>query len=360
MRISHYLERVICGEDFSPQSWIVRGLLMPASWIYLLGLKIYISIYSLGIRKRCRLVVPVICVGNITFGGTGKTPFVQMLCRFLQKNGVKVVVLTRGYGRKSKGTLIVSDYERVLSNAAQAGDEPYLLAKSLRGVPVLVDKDRRRSGKWACRQFYPDVIVLDDGMQYWQLEKNITITLLDSLNPFGSGYVMPAGNLRESISALKRSDIVVFSHSDLATQKQLLKYAKIANKYVDYDSMFCSSHKPVYFTNASGKKLELDFVRGRNIAAFCGIGSPKSFFDTLTSLGANVRKKIVFSDHMVYTSEVLDAISNIGAGMTIVTTEKDFTKIEDMNIPNLYVLTIKLELEDIDRFEERLKQKIIG
>ncbi len=357
--ILRYLEKVVCGEEMNFGSKIVRALLLPFSWLYLGGLKFYLKLYDWGLKKRTRLGVPVICVGNITFGGTGKTPFVRMLCEFLQKNGVRPVVLTRGHGVKHEGTIIVSDYENVLANAGQAGDEPYLLAKALPGVPVLVDRDRRRSGAWACENLKPDVIVLDDGMQYWQLEKDVIVVIMDAVRPFGSGYVMPAGDMRESEKSLERADLMVFSHCESVTNDHLIDLARRLNKYVDYDNMFCASHIPVKLTGEEGE-TDLSFLKDKDVTAFCGIGNPNSFFDTLERLGARVCGRIIFSDHMDYTEADMADVEHIAAGRIVVTTEKDAAKLEDMYVPNLYVLDIEFDLEDEERFEDRLKKHLVG
>jgi tetraacyldisaccharide 4'-kinase len=199
-----YLEKLILGENRGPISWLIRALLWPLSLVYRIGLRAYLSIYGIGLRKRCRLKAPVISVGNLTFGGTGKTPAVQTLCRMLAEQGKRVVVLSRGHGGSARGVIVVSDGERMLSDSSEAGDEPVMLARMLPGVPVIVGKDRRDSGRLACERFGPDVIVLDDGLQYWQLHRDLDIVVLDARKPWGSGFVMPMGDLREPASGLRR------------------------------------------------------------------------------------------------------------------------------------------------------------
>ncbi len=165
MALTSSLEAIILGRKNGAVAWLVRALLWPLSLAYRSGLALFLMPYALGIRKRFRLPASVVSVGNIAFGGTGKTPAVQEICRILVEQGKRVVVLSRGHGGSARGSVVVSDGETILVGSRESGDEPRLLAQTLPGVPVIVGKDRRASGSLACERFSPDVIVLDDGLQ---------------------------------------------------------------------------------------------------------------------------------------------------------------------------------------------------
>ena len=273
----------------------------------------------------------------------------------LQDSGMKVVVLSRGHGGKAKSSVVVSNGKDITASLSSSGDEPMLLAKSLRGIPIIVGKDRRKSGRLAEELFKPDIILLDDGMQYWQLYKDINIAVLDAKRPFGSGLVMPAGDLREPIWGLKRADIIIINN----------KNPEEAIKEESYPSSCCalvfrSKIEPVCLVRASdNEELSLEFIRNKKVAAFCGIGNPDSFFDMLRGLGAKLVFNKGFMDHHAYDTDDLKQISQIPADI-IITTEKDFVKLADWQeiYSKLYVLRIRAEIEDKKRFEDYITNRI--
>lgn len=356
---SRYIERVILGEDRGALSWLIRVVLWPFSVIYRIGLAVFLAPYQLGIRKKYRLKAPVISVGNLTFGGTGKTPAVQTICRILRDNGRKVVVLSRGHGGSVKGAAVVSDGENVLLTAAEAGDEPVLLAQSLQGVPVVVGKDRRVSGDLALERFDPDVIVLDDGMQYWQLHRDLDIVVMSASRLFGSGYVMPMGDLREPARGLRRAGIVLLNTGGAAdVEKAESQIKRLAPKA----EVFRCCHKPECFIRIKdGNAFDLDWIRGRKVLVFCGIGRPQSFFGMLETLGASLVKQIVFSDHHNYSQEDISQIENerrSSGAEVVLTTLKDIARLNDKDaIENLFALEIRLEIEDNCSFADRIDIK---
>src|SRR5579862_5258893 len=193
---------------------VLRAVLSALAPIYCAGLKSYLLTYRLGLRRQTRLRCRVISVGNLTTGGTGKTPMTQALCQRLMDSGHRVAILSRGYGGSfERGCAVVSDASKVHLTAAEAGDEAYLLATTLPGLPVVVGKDRRVTGALAVAQLGPDIIVLDDGMQYWQLHRDVDVVLLNAQDPFDNGWTFPRGLLREPPSHLARANIVVLTHA---------------------------------------------------------------------------------------------------------------------------------------------------
>lgn len=359
---NRYLESVILGENRSLISWVLRVLLWPLSLIYRAGLWVFLGVYRLGLRKRCRLAVPVISVGNLTFGGTGKTPAVQAICRMLVGQGKRVVVLSRGHGGSARGVVVASDGERILTDSVEAGDEPILLARTLPGVPVVVGRDRRESGKLACERFAPDVIVLDDGMQYWQLHRDLDIAVLDAKKPFGSGFVMPMGDLREPASGLSRAGVILLANTRAVGDAQYRALTDRIARLSPGASVFRCAHEPVCFVSVeTGEQVGLEWAKRREVLAFCGIGRPVSFLDMLDGLGASVTRSIVFPDHYrlsdLDVKRIIDEAEACGAE-AIVTTEKDSARLgSGITIPKLYALVIRLDIEDSASFAERVNGK---
>ncbi len=361
--MSHgYLESVILGEKYGLGGWIIRALLWPFSMLYRAGLAVYLWLYDAGIRKRERLSVPVISVGNLTFGGTGKTPAVQELCRMLIGQGKKAVILSRGYGGNARGPLVVSDGKSILADSDQAGDEPVLLAQTLPGVPVVVGKNRRITGRLAQKRFDPDVIVLDDGLQYWQLHRDLDVVVLDAGRPFGSGFLMPMGDLREPISGLRRAGIVFLSGT--VRRDNTVMLSRIRDMAPDAEVFQCV-REPVCFKNAaSAERFGLDWIKGRKVLAFCGIGKPWAFIEMLESLRASVEASIVFSDHYRLTKQdivrIIDEARAHGVD-AIITTEKDVARMATPEcVPNLYALSIRLLIEDNPRLAKYIANRING
>ncbi|MCX8053928.1 MAG: tetraacyldisaccharide 4'-kinase [Armatimonadetes bacterium] len=354
-----YFERVIVGEEKGFFSWIFRGLAWPLSALYRVGLAAYLWTYRCGLRKRQILPVPVISVGNLTFGGTGKTPAVEKICRMLASSGKSPAVLSRGGGSKAEGCTVVSDGESVLCSVRECGDEPVLLARCLSGVPIIVGKDRFAAGSMACEKFKPSVIVLDDGFQYWQLHRDLDIVVIDEARPFGSGYVMPMGDLREPICGLRRAQALLINstvthHHGSSNLKQLL------SKLAPNAELFMCRRRPKRLLASDSSAIDLEWLRGRRVVAFCGIGSPVSFFSMLNSLGAVVCEAIAFPDHHMYSAKELEYLASrlqVHTAEAAVTTAKDAVRLERKStIPNLYVLEIELEIDDEKRFAELLER----
>ncbi len=358
-----YLERVLLGEERGTLSWGIRGLLWPLALIYRVGLTAYLALYRLGLRKRHRLPTAVISIGNLTFGGTGKTPSVQTICRILQQMGKRVAILSRGYGGVGSDCVVVSDGVAVLADATECGDEPVLLARTLPGIPVIVGKNRCMTGELAYNIFRPDVFVLDDGLQYWQLHRDLDIVVVDAAKPFGSGFLMPMGDLREPVGGLKRAGVVLINNSDstLPTESTVRILSDLAR-----DALIARAKPLPVILYAVGQDRDVgpEWLRGKKIAAFCGIGRPDYFLRTLESLGASVEMFIEFSDHHWYNRKELQSIEekSIMRGVeAIVTTEKDWARIDNKaKLQNLYVLGIKLEIEEIKQLAKHIADRIDG
>jgi tetraacyldisaccharide 4'-kinase len=278
----------------------VNTFLLPFSWLYSLVL----SLRRFWLRRQdpVRLAVPVISVGNITVGGTGKTELVAMLCQHLQDLGWKPGIVSRGYRRKTKEAVVVvsSGQKGPEVSVQDAGDEPYLLATRLPNVPVVVSTDRISAGKIACQQFGCTVLVLDDGFQRrYQVARDLDIVLLDAADPFGGSQLLPAGRLREPIAHLHEADCLVLTRADQYTSPSLL--ARIEKQFFG-KAFFTSRHAPKAVVLLSdGSRQPLEYLINRRVVAVSGIGRPESFVKTLTKLGAQVVGQMRFPDHHWYT-----------------------------------------------------------
>jgi tetraacyldisaccharide 4'-kinase len=333
--------------------------------VYCAGLKTYLLPYHLGLRKRYRLPCPVICIGNLTTGGTGKTPMTQTLCRLLQAQGLRVVILSRGYGGKhERRCAVVSDGQKVRLNAQEAGDEAYLLARTLPGTPVIVGKDRRVTGRLAWDQFQPDLIVLDDGMQFWQLHRDLDIVLINACEPFDNGWTFPRGLLREPPSHLRRAGIIVLTNVGRAGPKQTQAVRAQVQQLAPGRPVFTADLAPQGLRAVSDQaKTPADWLEGRRIAALSAVGNPASFESMLGELGGVLAARFRFRDHHAITladlEHVFTASCEAGA-QAVITTEKDAVKMAPLKSPlPLLALQVKMQVEDeadflaaIERFLE--------
>jgi tetraacyldisaccharide 4'-kinase len=348
MRVRSALWKAVVGEQVGP---VTRGILgplltaltFPYDWAHQLRLQAYQHHWLPVRRLPCR----VISVGNLTLGGTGKTPIVETIADLLQQEGLRVGILGRGYGGSAQhAPTIVSDGTSCLVSPDVAGDEPVLLAEHLPGVPVVVGADRYASGMLAIERFGVSVLILDDGFQHRRLARDLDILLLDALRPFGTGRLFPRGDLRERRSAMARADAIVFTHwdpdgADTLTALGLPRPAP---------PLFYSQHQPLdILVLADGRSLPLTSIRRRRVMAFCGIGTPERFQQTLQRLEAKVVACEAFPDHHPFTRSELDhlveAARRHGAEV-LITTEKDGVRLrKHLPLPeHLWALRIRTRI----------------
>ena len=349
-RLETYLLEVARGKPGIGPS-LLRGITSGLAPVYCAGLKTYLLPYNIGLRKRKRLDCPVICIGNLTTGGTGKTPLTQTLCRHLQARNKRVVILSRGYGGENEyGSAIVSDTKEVLLTAKQAGDEAFLLASTLPGIPVVVGKDRRITGALAMERFAPDVIVLDDGMQFWQLHRDLDVVLLNALAPFDNGWTFPRGLLREPPSHLKRAGTIILTNAHRASPEQLAYAQREVRRFAPGTPVFTADLAPVALrTFAENTRLPPEWLRGRKVAALSALGNPESFETILESLGATLVHRSRFRDHQEIGAEELRRVGTEAQSVdaeAIVTTAKDGVKMAawERELP-LLILDVAMQLD---------------
>ncbi|MBN1541462.1 tetraacyldisaccharide 4'-kinase [candidate division KSB1 bacterium] len=297
-------------------------LLWPFSLLYAGVIDLRNALYDRGILRVHHLACRVISVGNLSVGGTGKTPTVQYLARRLQQHGKAVAVLSRGYGRESRGMVMVSDGQRMLADSRQGGDEPVMLAQTLPGIPVLVDRDRVRGGHFLEQRFHPDVILLDDGFQHRRLHRDVDIVTFCADSLWGNGFCLPAGPLRERRTHLNRADLIWLNGKTPAHFSLDRVPQKTPRLFADYEVEALVGQK---------SRWPVDILRGERVLAFCGIARPNRFRDQLRLLGVEIRVFRSFSDHYAYSLLDIEALEHQAAqfGCTwIVTTEKDWNKLE--------------------------------
>jgi tetraacyldisaccharide 4'-kinase len=334
--------------------FVVKLFFYICSVFYWLGYNLRFFFYRSGMIKPKKLKAKVISIGNITLGGTGKTPLVIYLVQRLKEKNLKIAILTRGYKRKNKGLA-----EMVMENEnrtpwTEVGDEPYLLASRLNHVPVVVYKNRGASGVYAEKKYKSEVLILDDGFQHWKLSRNLNIVVIDSMNPFGNSKLFPAGILREPLSSLKRADILVLNKADQVSNKQNLirvlrtynQDAPIIESVYKIDSIE-RLHDNLQADRRPSGQVEESHLKGKKTLAFSGIGNPISFEKSLKLLKVEVLKHRGFPDHFFYQRKDILNLERealrLGADFMI-TTEKDSVRIpmiSELRIP-IYVFKIDL------------------
>ena len=328
------------------------------SFFYGLALKVRRCLFHCRLFQVRSLPCKVISVGNITLGGTGKTPIVCLLADMLQKKGYATAVLSRGYKgsfRKSAG--VVSDGQKILMNAQEAGDEPVLLAETLSGVPILVGKERWVSGRYAVERFHSQVVILDDGFQHLGVKRDLNLLLIDSIHPFGNGHLFPRGNLREPLEEISRADAIVLTKGGNFDNIKELK--RNFNRAWESLPVFRVAYRSVAIRVAGKSQcLSVKSIQGRKVLAFAGIAKPESFRETLLGLNAKISCFESFPDHYPYRSRDIERLWKKGEDLgaeALITTEKDWVRLGSASCSSipLWILSIRHEFldQDLERFE---------
>ena len=372
----------------------LRFLFTPLSWLYAASVQLRNILYTHEVLKARRLPCRVISVGNIIVGGTGKTPAVIAIAKHLQREGRRVAILLRGYKRRVREKVtIVSDGEKVHASPIESGDEAYMMAKHLRNIPILVGKCRYLAAQVALERFKVDVLLLDDGFQHRQLARDVDILTIPATHPFGSPEkLLPAGTLREPLTALRRADLILLTHADTPNTSAHIK--KLVKPLAPNTPISESVHQPTHLyplavsnqwnssqqeavgspenllTEGFRKPMKTDShssdikeLKGKRILAVCGIGDPDAFVATLIRCAVASVKLLAFPDHYVYTETDKQLISTAfqeAAADLIVTTQKDEQKLahfgENWNLP-IVVLAVALVITEGD---EKFNDVLLG
>jgi len=341
---------------------LLKLCLLFISFLIIIGQNILLFMYSENLLKKKKLFSKVVSIGGITLGGVGKTPVVELLVNMLIKKGKKVAVLSRGYGRVGKSDIkLVSNDKEILCDVKEAGDEPCLLARNLKGAVIFVGKNRYKTGKIAEEKLNIDTVVLDDGFQHWRLRRDINIVVINASNPVGNGYVFPRGNLREPYGCLKRADCFIITKADMIKDVEMIK-----KRLFDINSsaqVITTIYKPICLENIVGKEQsDIECIKGEKIIALSSLGDPISFENTLEQAGAKIVGKLRYPDHYWYTKEDMDNIQSRRQELDakfIVTTQKDavrLQRVETQNLASLRVLRIEVEIiSGIDKLEKLIE-----
>ncbi len=348
-RIRCRIESAVGGSE--PSSFFsLESFLLIFSLFYGAIVRLRSKLYDFGMLSSHSLPCRVISIGNLTAGGTGKTPMTVFVAQMLRDLGYRVVVISRGYrGEMEDSGGIVSDGETIFTGPDQAGDEPYLMAGLLQGVPVVVGRRRYEAGMLAVERFHPDVVVLDDAFQHLRLKRDLNLLLLDHRSPLGNGFVIPRGRLREPLSAIERADAVIFTRSAHAAHPIQLQRLPASLP------SFYTTHRPVlrkidpdcrFFLPGSADLSSM--IRGKRIAAFAGLADNKQFFHSLESAGCDLVAAFSFGDHHRYDEKELDRIVETAhekSADILVTSLKDFVKTREKTDWSLQLIVIDVSIQ---------------
>jgi tetraacyldisaccharide 4'-kinase len=327
------------------------------SFLYEWAVRIRMIFYSINLWKSRRLPCPVISVGNITVGGTGKTPLVITLAKGLMDRGIPTAILSRGYKGKGSPKPWVSDGKTVLLSPEESGDEPFQMAKALKGIPVLIGKDRFTNGQLALQRFEIRGVLLDDGYQHLQLHRDLNILLIDSEIGFGDHHVLPRGILREPLEQLHRAHLFLLTKVEGPENCRPLE--KMLREVHPSSPVFHSHYEPQGLIGPDGEWVELQRLRGKKALAVSGIANPGYFSLLLRKCGMEIVGEMIFPDHHRFTSKDLIAIEKESKRADwVVTTEKDIEKLRGMRVvhPPLLALRIEMKIWEEEEFYKRVME----
>ncbi len=321
------------------------------------------GLYRKGVLNQHKLPVPVISVGNLTMGGTGKTPTVAFIATYLQSLGYRPAIISRGYGGRAKGAInMVSDGEKIFLDAQQAGDEPFMLARHLPGIPVVTGKERLHPCRYALEHLQCDILILDDGFQHLSIARDIDLVLFNATSLAGNSRVFPGGELREPVSSLKRSTAFLLTGVDSCNQARAVRFTELLRERFP--------GKPVFSSSVTCGPLIENHSEGRTVGdtppsllhAFCGIAHPERFRATLEGAGLHLSGITAFSDHRSYRQDDMDTLCHSAektGAKGLVTTEKDLVKVEAFTT-SLPLFSVKAQLNPDESFSTFLRDTILS
>jgi tetraacyldisaccharide 4'-kinase len=336
----------------------MNRFLTPLAEVYALGASLREHAFRRGWLKSRRLSRPVISVGNLTVGGSGKTPLVGWIAEMMLRRGYKPAILTRGYGRKRGPDLVVLEPQAQRNTDARTvGDEPAWLARALPQVPIVISANRHRAGMLAEERFGVDLHILDDGFQHFALARDVDVVAVDVTQEFSDRALLPAGRLREPCSALRRADLILLTRVELQNPDAIEEQIRSINPRAQV--FRCSTVLRGLIDAGNGKLQPPADYHGRPLCAFCGIGNPRAFFADLRRWGFTLSAEITFRDHHVYGPEDMKRLLNVAqsaGAVAFLTTEKDVMNLSAQWKTELPVLVcaIRPEISDAKGFEEAL------
>jgi len=356
------LRRIWSGQG----SAVLRGALSAAAGAYRGALIARKACYMAGLFSSERLPVPVVSIGNLTVGGSGKTPLAALVATVLGDLGATPAIVSRGYGRRTRGVRVVADREGVRLGAGDGGDEPRLLAEQLPGVPVVVGESRYEAGRVAVERCGADALVLDDGFQHRTIAKDLEIVTVAGAEPWGNGRLFPRGILREPLSALRRAHVVVVTNPPTATTRG--EIVQVLHERGSEAQVLAGSYRPETLrAGDGGAALPPSTLAGRRVVAVAGLASPGGFASTLASLGAEVAELVEFPDPHRYSASDLErvraAARRTGADR-VVTTGKDWVRLREGPLSDIewWVLSVRLDMAGdraplVERLSDTLRRR---
>jgi len=335
----------------------IKILLFPSSLIFRLFVFIRNILYNTGIFKITKLSVPVISVGNVSAGGTGKTPMTLLIAEYYLKKGLKTGIISRGYGRKSRSSVLVFNGKEILCNVDECGDELFMIANNFLGKYsncfIIANADRIEAARFLTDEFKVDVIVLDDAFQHRKVSRNLDIVMIDS-DELADNNLFPSGRLREPVKNISRADLILINNK-FSTRKNI-------------GLIFSKNDKPVININFKSAGI-FDYMgkspdfQGKGVIAFCGIAMPDSFLDAVKSEGMSILDKVIYPDHHEYTDKDISYLKSLyPGGCLFITTEKDFVKLgkyaDFLSKYHVYYLKIYFYINESDKFESYLDKAV--
>ena len=373
--IIQYIFHIAHAPERPWYAFILMGFLRGLSYVYGFGARVNLWLYEAGILSRRKLDCCVISIGNITVGGTGKTPTAQRVAMMVKDMGYRVVILNRGYrSHWDKPLGVVSDGKKIFMTSYEAGDEAYLMAKMMPGIPVVIGKNRDVTGSYAVDKLHAEVIIMDDGYQHWQLKRDLDIVLVDTLNLFGNGNLLPRGILREPLKHLNRADMFLFTKSDQSSQLTRTSLTENIRQYNTEAPIVESIHHAKEFVEIADwykgiqqNPLPLEELEGKRVMVFSAIGNPSSFEQNVSGCGLEILEAIRYPDHHDYGMLEMQYIGERAAELNadaLITTGKDAVKIPtefiyfNREIP-LYVMNMDIMItRNEETFDRKLKETV--
>jgi tetraacyldisaccharide 4'-kinase len=360
-RVEEFAVDVILERRYGKRAALLRWFLYGLSHLYRGLVQLRLWLFKYRVFRETNAGVLVVSIGNLTVGGTGKTPVVEKLARAFQRRGRRVAILSRGYKSRKKPRLqrwidairgkeykprIVSDGQAIMLDSLRAGDEPYMLAVNLRDVIVLVDKNRVASALYAVEKMGCDTLILDDGMQFLNLRHRVDLVLVDRQAPFGNEYLLPRGTLREPPENLKRAGYILITKSDPGGNGPLIERIRRFNRTAEIIECV---HRPLYLQQIhTGEKLPLEWLRGKKVGAFSGIASPTSFMGAIRELGGEIGFERHFADHHRFTEREIQSFLDRCDRMlldAVITTEKDSVRLPRIEPHKVSIYFLRVEIE---------------
>lgn len=367
-QLEEFAVDVILERRYGKRAMVLLWFLWALSFVYRGVVMFRLFLYQKRFKHERYVGCMVISIGNLSVGGTGKTPVVEKFARALTAGGRRVAILSRGYKSKQHPLLrrlvkkfqheeefkprIVSDGKSVLLDSRMAGDEPYMLATNLQNVIVLVHKDRVKSALYAIEKMGCDTLLLDDGMQYLRLKHRLDVVLVDRQSPFGNGYLLPRGTLREPPRSLRRARYIFITKSESESDPELIRKIRKHNRTAE---IIECAHRPQYLQDlVTGEQIPLDWLKGKFVGALSGIAKPDSFESAITQLGAKIEFATHFADHHRFSDKEIHQFVNrcIRRDVdAIITTEKDSVRFPRLAVQDVPIYFLRVEIEILSGHE---------